>query len=65
MLLFQSVRELLMNIVKHAGTNETMIKVVQSVEALAITVSDRVPVAILAAETGFETGSGCSAFASG
>ena len=27
-LLFQSVRELLMNIVKHAGTNETMIKVV-------------------------------------
>lgn len=58
-LLFQSVRELLMNIVKHAGTNEAMIKVVQSVGALAITVSDRgAGCDLVAAETGFETGFG-------
>ena len=39
-LLFQSVRELLMNIVKHAGTAEARIAVSQSGGVLRITVSD-------------------------
>ncbi len=40
-LLFQSVRELLMNIVKHAGTAEARISVTQTGGVLRITVSDR------------------------
>lgn len=40
-LLFQSVRELLMNIVKHAGTTEAKIAVTQAGGVLRICVSDR------------------------
>ncbi|HNC81553.1 MAG TPA: PAS domain S-box protein [Nitrospira sp.] len=40
-LLFQSVRELLMNIVKHAGTTEAKISVTQADGVLRICVSDR------------------------
>lgn len=58
-LLFQSVRELLMNIVKHAGTNEARITVAQSEASLSITVSDRgAGCDVVAAETGLEAGFG-------
>jgi signal transduction histidine kinase len=40
MLLFQSVRELLMNVVKHAGTNRARITIMQYDECLHITVAD-------------------------
>ncbi len=58
-LLFQSVRELLMNIVKHAGTSEARITVAQSEASLSITVSDRgAGCDPVAAETGLEAGFG-------
>ena len=58
-LLFQSVRELLMNIVKHAATTEARIAVSQSGGALSITVSDQGAGCDLgAAETGLESGFG-------
>ncbi|MBA2486621.1 MAG: histidine kinase, partial [Nitrospira sp.] len=40
-LLFQSIRELLINIVKHAGTKQARIAVRQMDETLSITVSDQ------------------------
>ena len=40
MLLFQSIRELLMNVVKHAGTNQAKIALTQMDETLQITVAD-------------------------
>ncbi len=58
-LLFQSVRELLMNIVKHARTTEARITVLQSAASLSITVSDRgAGYDVVAAETGLEAGFG-------
>lgn len=58
-LLFQSVRELLMNIVKHAGTTEAWIAVARSDETLRITVSDRgAGCDLVAAETSLEQGFG-------
>lgn len=58
-LLFQSVRELLMNIVKHAGTAEARISVTQTDGVLRITVSDRgVGWDVGAAETKLEPGFG-------
>lgn len=58
-LLFQSVRELLMNIVKHAGTTEARIVVAQSGGILRITVSDcGAGCDLMAAETRLEPGFG-------
>ncbi|MBS0170045.1 MAG: PAS domain S-box protein [Nitrospira sp.] len=58
-LLFQSVRELLMNIVKHAETHEARITVAQSGASLSITVSDRgAGCDLMAAETGLKAGFG-------
>lgn len=58
-LLFQSVRELLMNIVKHAGTNEASIMVTQAGGTLRITVSDQgAGCDPVAAETSIEPGFG-------
>jgi PAS domain S-box-containing protein len=58
-LLFQSVRELLMNIVKHAGTAEARISVTQTEGVLCITVSDRgVGCDVAVAETKLEPGFG-------
>ena len=58
-LLFQSVRELLMNIVKHAGTAEARISVTQAEGVLCITVSDRgVGCQVAVAETKREPGFG-------
>lgn len=58
-LLFQSVRELLMNIVKHAGTNEARIAVTQAGGTLRITVSDQgAGCDLVAAETSIEPGFG-------
>ena len=41
MLLFQSVRELLFNVVKHAGVDRAVVELRQSVDGVAITVSDQ------------------------
>ncbi|MCW5798404.1 MAG: PAS domain S-box protein [Nitrospira sp.] len=58
-LLFQSVRELLMNIVKHAGTTEAKISVTQADGVVRICVSDRgVGWEVGAAETKLEPGFG-------
>lgn len=58
-LMFQSVRELLMNIVKHAETTEAWITVAQSGASLSITVSDRgTGCDLMAAETGLQAGFG-------
>ena len=58
-LLFQSVRELLMNIVKHAATTEAKIAVAQAEGTLCITVSDHgVGYDLAAAETSLEPGFG-------
>ncbi len=58
-LLFQSVRELLMNIVKHAGTTEARIVVAQSDGILRLTVSDHgAGCDLMAAETRLEPGFG-------
>lgn len=58
-LLFQSVRELLMNIVKHAGTAEASIAVAQAGGVLRITVSDHgVGYDVGAAEATIEPGFG-------
>lgn len=58
-LLFQSVRELLMNIVKHAATTEASIAVAQANEILRITVSDQgAGYDVVAAETNLEPGFG-------
>ncbi len=58
-LLFQSVRELLMNIVKHAGTTEARIVVAQSDGMLRLTVSDHgAGCDLVAAETRLDPGFG-------
>lgn len=58
-LLFQSVRELLMNIVKHAGTTEAKISLTQAGGVLRICVSDQgVGCEVDSAETRLEPGFG-------
>ncbi len=59
-LLFQSVRELLMNALKHAGTTEAVVGLEQTADRLRITVSDKGAGFDLAAVTAAEPAGGLS-----